>query len=113
MGQRFWELSTADELRLVSAILAARFPETYQRLSEALESADPFEVVYAGNPGEYDDVVREVIVLLAPVDGDLGSLDRRAIERLVREGLSRCFGEEADEARFQHAVDLLAESPAP
>ena len=41
------------------------------------------------------------------VNGDLGVLSRKEIEVLVKEGFSRCFGEEPDATRVDMAVDLV------
>lgn len=104
----FWNFLDHDEdEKVVQRTLRRRFPETYALLSHSLETADPMDVVYPGNPEEYADVVRELIVLLAPVHGDVSRLDDVALERLLVEGLARCFGEEADESRVKHAVQLL------
>ena len=62
------------------------------------------DIVYPNNPDEYDDVALEALVLLAPVIGTLGGLDRSAIYQVVQEGLARCFGEPADMAKVDRAV---------
>ncbi|TCM48841.1 hypothetical protein [Kribbella sp. VKM Ac-2568] len=105
--QPFWTLESADEIHFVRQILKHRFPETYSLLTDALEHADPLEVVYPGNSDEYGDVVREIIVIADRVNGDLGVLSRKEIEALVKVGLSRCFGEEPDAGRVDKAVDLV------
>jgi hypothetical protein len=87
--------------------LRQRFPSTFEILESSLEEADPLEIVYLGNPDEYSDVVCEVLVLLAPENANLGQVDRRRLEGVLKEGLARRFGEEADEARTVLAVDLI------
>jgi hypothetical protein len=103
-------LQSPDELRLVRDLLKRRFPETFSVLASCLEQADPCEVVYPGNPGEYDDVVREIIVLLAPSSGRLGALTIEEIEDLLRDGLARCFGEPVPDERIRQAAELVASS---
>jgi hypothetical protein len=103
----FWILESADEIHFARQILKRRFPEMYSLLTDSLEQADPLEVVYPGNPDEYGDVVREIIVMADYANGDLGLLSREEIDALVKEGLSRCFGEEPDAGRVEIAVDLV------
>jgi hypothetical protein len=64
LRESFWDLRDSEGA-VVQGILYRRFPEVYSILSRSLEAADPMDVVYPGNPDEYSDVVREVIVLLA------------------------------------------------
>jgi len=117
---KFWALETAVERSTVRVILQRRFPQTYALLARSLEEADPYDIVYPNNPHEYDDVVREMLVMSDPVGGNLGKLTRTEIEAMVREGLDRCFGTEPydepdeapdppDETRLQMAVDLIVE----
>jgi hypothetical protein len=84
-----------------------RFPETYSILSDCLEEADPMEVVYPGNSLEYDDVVREMVVLLAQSDGRLDGLTDASIEDLVRQALGRCFDDLPDPSRLRRTVALI------
>jgi hypothetical protein len=72
-----------------------------------LEEVDPLEIVYAGNPDEYGDVVLEILVLLAAENVRLAELSRSRIEAVVREGLSRRFGEPASEERLQRVVTSI------
>jgi hypothetical protein len=109
---RFWNLETGDEIRSVRAALQRRFPETYSILSDSLEEADPMEVVYPGNPFEYDDVVREMLVLLAPSSGHLASLTYAGLIALTTEALSRCYDELADPERLHRAVELIRDRAA-
>lgn len=107
----FWVFEDAAEQRLVTSVLARRFPGAFAALSESLESADPLDLVYPGNPGEYSDVVIEVLVLLAPVNGVVSGLSRSEIERVLREGLARRFGEAPDEERLREAARMISERP--
>jgi hypothetical protein len=102
----FWVLRDGEE-RVVQEILKRRFPETYSSLTTALDAADPMDIVYPGNPNEYSDVIREMLVLLAPVNGDLAKLTERELRGLLVEALNRCFGEAADKSRVEDAVRLL------
>lgn len=106
--RRFWAIDNIEEGRTIEKVLRRRFPEAIAVLSESLEVSDPFDIVYPGNPNEYSDVVREIIVLLAPVNGDLASLSVDQLDALVREGLGRCFDDEPSEDRVRRAVDLIA-----
>jgi hypothetical protein len=108
LKEPFWKLETRAEFEFVRKVLRRRFPDTYSLLEECLERADPFEIVYADNPGEYDDVVREIIVLVAQVNGALGDLPADRLDEIVRDGLARCFGELPDEERVQNAVNVIA-----
>lgn len=107
LSEPFWDLQDAEEA-VVQGILRRRFPETYSLLVQVLEAADPMEVVYPGNPDEYSDVVRELIVLLAPVNGVISRLDETELEHILVEGLSRCFGEEPDRSRVKSTIRLLS-----
>ncbi len=89
---------------MVARLLHRRFPQVFEGLSEIFEQADPLDVVYPGNPNEYSDVVREIIVLLAPVEGKIGFLAPSEVEDLVKEGLSRCFDDEPIESRVQDVL---------
>lgn len=108
-GRRFWAIETLNEGRTVARLLHRRFPQVFEGLSEIFEQADPLDVVYPGNPNEYGDVVREIMVLLSPVEGKIGLLAPRQIEELVREGLGRCFDDEPIESRVQDVVREIAE----
>ncbi|MEV6985234.1 hypothetical protein AB0M95_28780 [Sphaerisporangium sp. NPDC051017] len=108
LKEPFWNIDLVSEGEVVMRVLRQRFPETIAILEEALEEADPFDIVYPDNPHEYSDVVAEMIVLMAPVNGALHLLSTDEIEALVREGLARRFGEHPDETRVKRAVRLIA-----
>jgi hypothetical protein len=108
-GRKFWAIETLEEGRAVARILERRFPRLFEGLSEIFEQADPFDIVYPGNPNEYSDVVREIIVLLAPAEGNIDLLSPGQVEELVREGLGRCFDDELIETRVQNVVRLITE----
>lgn len=103
----FWEIETRAEREIIQTVLARRFPELFRHLSRSLEQADPMEIVYPGNTGEYDSVVREMIVMLDPVDGDLGALTSEQIRGLVVDAIKRCFGESPDDVHVDESVRLL------
>ena len=107
LREPFWDLHTGDEIRTVRAVLVRRFPSSYALLESCLEKADPFEIVYPNNPGEYDAVVREVLVLLAPFGGSVEGMSVDFAFDLLTESLARCFGETAPAERVRHAAALL------
>ena len=107
LKQPFWDLRTADEIRAVRMLLVRRFPHSYSLIESCLELADPFEIVYPGNPGEYDSVVREMLVLLAPSAGSLKGVTIDEVRELLIESFARCFGEIAPAERVRHAAELL------
>lgn len=112
-GRRpFWDPDSAAESKLVRRLLQGRFPDLYQRLASALEQADPYDVVYPNNPGEYNDVIHEFLVMTDPVDGDLTRLSQTQITDLLKAALARCFGERLDETKLQNTVTLLRTTPA-
>ncbi len=104
----FWDLQTLTEVRMVRALLRRRFPETFSLLAESLEQADPCRIVYPDNPGEYDGVVREVLVLLASRGGSVAGLPVDEIETLIAEGLARSFGETAPQDGIRRVAELVA-----
>jgi hypothetical protein len=106
-GRRFWAIETLEEGQTVARLLKRRFPQVFESLSEIFEQADPLDVVYPGNPNEYSDVIREIIVLLAPVEGKIGLLTPGQIEDLVKEGLGRCFDDEPIERMVQDVVHMI------
>lgn len=124
--QKFWMLEGAAERSLARQFLRRRFPAAFALLSRSLEEGDPYGVVHPNNPNEYEDVVRELLVMADRVDGDLSRLTRPEVENMVREALGRCFeahspGEEPgdeeadddetdflDEGRLQLVVDLIS-----
>jgi hypothetical protein len=108
--RRFWVVENIEEGRTITKVLRRRFPRTFVIVSKSLETADPIDVVYPGNPDEYSDVVREVLVLLATVNGDLTALSADQIDSLLREALGRCFDDKPDEERLQKAVKLIVKS---
>jgi hypothetical protein len=85
----FWSFTEPGEERTVDRVLRRRFPDAYSRLAAALEEADPMDVVYPGNPGEYHDVVREILVLLAGRDGSIDGLSVDELTGLIEDGLAR------------------------
>jgi hypothetical protein len=103
----FWDLQTASEIRAVRELLGRRFPLSYSSIARCLELADPFGIVYPGNPGEYDAVVWEMLVLLAPSGGSLDGLSVHHVFELLTESLARCFGETAPAERVRHTAELL------
>jgi hypothetical protein len=111
--ERFWQIETMQEGAVVKNLLWRRFPFLYDKLSDALEEADPLEVVYPNNPNEYSDVVREVIVLLAPVNGRIQDLSHEEVTQVIRRGLKRCFGESPSKSRLKAVVDLLMDEERP
>lgn len=106
-NERFWDIETITEGQVVRNVIKRRFLSSFTIISESLESADPIDIVYLDNPDEYGDVVLEVIVLLASVDGRLDSLSVKDLENVIRKGLARCFDEEPDDARVAQTVDLI------
>jgi hypothetical protein len=108
--EKFWELNESCEFELINKILRRRFPETFSFLTECFDTVDPLQLVHPGNPDEYIDVIREMIVLLAPFNGELGELSINQLDSLVRESLTRCFDGIEDEAegRTQQLVALIA-----
>ena len=106
----FWQINDVSEARVIRNALKRRFPRTYAILTDGLESADPYEIVYPDNPEEYSDVVDEIIVLLAPVNGDISQLTRQQLDEIVRNSIAKCFGEEPDEGRVRNAVQHIAEN---
>jgi hypothetical protein len=108
LPRRFWDLGTTDEIRTVRRLLVRRFPAQFAMLTHALEAVDPFQIVYPDNPDEYLDVVLELLVLLAPVDAEVGRLSRPWLEATVRDALIRCFQEPPRQEHVRRIVDLLA-----
>jgi hypothetical protein len=104
----FWSFTEPGEERTVDRLLRRRFPDTYARLAAALEEADPMDVVYPGNPGEYDDVVREILVLLAGHDGSVDGVPVEELSGIIEDGLARRFGEEPDGRAVRRAAELLS-----
>ena len=116
LKEPFWQIESALDTEVVDTVLRLRFPVTYQVLEEALERADPLDVVYPGNPGEYRDVIREVLVLAAPMNAALDELPVDTVEGLLREGLARRFGEPPNDEKLRMAAVLVRVSltgPAP
>lgn len=112
LREPFWDLQTAAEIGAIRQILSRRFPQSYSLIATCLEQADPYEIVYPDNPGEYDAVVREVLVLLAPTGGSVEGMSVDGVCELLAEGLARCFGEIAPAERVRHAADLLMRGSA-
>jgi hypothetical protein len=131
--QKFWMLEGAAERSLARQFLRRRFPAAFALLSRCLEEGDPYDVVHPNNPNEYEDVVRELLVMADRVDGDLSRLSRPQVEDMVREALGRCFEAESpgepvdepddedsdddetdflDEGRLQLVVDLICAGAA-
>jgi hypothetical protein len=107
-GRRpFWDERSAAEMTLVRQLLQRRFPDLYERLTSALEEADPYDVVSPGNPHEYSDVINEFLVMADPIDGDLTRLSETQTADLLKAALARHFAERLNEAKLHHAVTLL------
>jgi hypothetical protein len=105
---KFWKLETTEEFRMVQTVLRRRVPETYEVLERSLERADPMEMGEPVEEGEYSDVIREVLVLLAPMNGNLAVLSAESVLELIREGLARCFHDPPDEERLRRTARLMA-----
>jgi hypothetical protein len=107
-GRRpFWDAQTAAEQTLIRQLLQRHFPDLYQRVTTALEEADPYDVVHPDNPHEYSDVINEFLVMAHPVDGDLTRLTEPQTTDLLKSALARTFGERLNETKLHHAVTLL------
>ena len=105
---RFWPLfDTFEETGAVRNVLTRRFPRAVAILSESLERADPFEIVYPEQGDDYFDVVSEVLMLLAWEKSDLSSLTATYLDSVLHEALARSSGESPDEDRVQHALNLI------
>jgi hypothetical protein len=78
----------------------------------SLNEADPLEVVYPGNPGECEDVLREVMVLL-PLEEVAGRPAASQVRSVAIEALRRCFGEAPDDDRVDHLVRLIVSTADP
>lgn len=107
LKEPFWQIESPRDTEVVDTVLRRRFPVTYQVLERALEQADPLDVIYPGNPGEYRDVIREILVLVAPMNAALDDLPVDTIEHLLREGLARRFGEPPNDKRLRTAANLV------
>ena len=113
LKEPFWQLDSVADSQIVDAVLRRRFPHAYAELEAALDEADPLDVVYEGNPGEYRDVIREILVLLAPINAELSQLSPEAAEATLREGIARRFGEPPDDQRLRQAVLRIIRSEPP
>lgn len=97
----FWRLETREEFDLIQRVLERRFGPLLRELSAALDEADPLEIVYPGNSGEYDDVVREFVVLMQ--GRDIRSLGD------VQQALARSFAVRFDEPIEAAALAVISE----
>ncbi len=109
MTRSFWSLETSEELDFVNAILERRFPRTVALFSQALQIADPLDIVYEDNPREYADVVREIVALLSWQNGDPRSLDADVLRATLTEALGRCFDEDPAPERVELALRSVLE----
>ncbi|MFV0525866.1 MAG: hypothetical protein ACK5RL_15365 [Acidimicrobiales bacterium] len=95
----FWRLETLDEFEVVRGLLFRRFGDLLDEISAVFDEVDPFDVVYPGNTGEYDDVVREFVVLMQGRDVECTADLRRSIVQSL--------GYQFDEAALGDVVDRL------
>lgn len=107
--QPFWMFESASEERAVDILLRRRFPEMFSIIMDSLEQTDPLDVVYPNNPGEYNDVVYEILVLLAPFDDPWNEISDEMIARMVRTGLGRRFGEPPNDSRLRETTRLISD----
>ena len=106
-AQRFWQPETREELETVRRVLARRFPDIVNRLGTALEQVDPLDIVYPGNPGEYEDVVWEFLVLVPPTTVDLDQVPASQIESALRTSFRRCFDEPIEDTKLSETLKAL------
>ena len=101
--QPFWRIDRHDEARVVKLLLRRRFGSVIADLNLALDRADPYDLVYPGNPNEYAGVVREFLVIL---DGRPNS-GRETVAECLRLSFARYF-DEGDLCRdFDEVVDAV------
>jgi hypothetical protein len=109
LREPFWMFESASEERAVEVLLRRRFPELFSIIMDSLEQTDPLDVVYPDNPGEYNDVVYEILVLLAPFDDPWNEISDEMIERMVTTGLGRRFGEPPNYSRLRETTRLISD----
>jgi hypothetical protein len=105
----FWIPETAEELRIIEILLRRRFPETYELLETSLDAMDPMDIGLPVQEGEYTDVIRELLVLLAPQEGNIGKLSVEEITDLLIEGLNRCFSEQPKLRQVRNTAELIVD----
>lgn len=109
LSEPFWIPEGLAEEQAIRQFLRRRFAASFHILDRCLTEADPLDVAFPDNPGEYDDVVSEILVLLADVNADLRRVSAERLSSVVREGLARRFGEQPGAASLHKVIELLLE----
>lgn len=104
LEQPYWRLESLTEIQVIDGVLRRIFRHSYEVLTDALEFGDPLEVVYPGQFDEYNDVLRELMVLLADRYVDLNAYSEAEIRAAVRTALARGFGEPPVEENFEKTI---------
>ncbi len=100
----FWHLETREEAEIVDLLLRRRFGRLTVELSDCFDRLDPLDIVYPGNPREYVDVVRELLVRLH-------GAELAAVEDFIQpvlESFEVSFGEQLDDASLAALAHQVA-----
>ena len=87
-------------MALLDVLLTRRFGALPALISQTLDKHDPLDLVYADNPDEYVDVVREFFVNAQGV----GSSDSKSLLEALALSFDSCFGEEVGVSKLAPIV---------
>lgn len=110
MSGAFWELVTKEEFEVVGRFLKRRFPDLHSQLTRALEAIDPYDLVYPGNPGEYDWLIWEYVVLLSPFDYQIATVSDSQLRAVFQQGASVRFPEALSESALDDLITAMRAS---
>lgn len=91
-----WYGATLETRKAARRHLQTRYRRPYEVLEGSLESVDPADMVYPGNPGEYNDVVLEILTLTCHRDCSFTEFGRHDLMQILERALHFYFGEPVD-----------------
>ncbi|OXM43413.1 hypothetical protein [Amycolatopsis alba] len=103
----FWRFDTEDERRIVRDVLYRRFPRLTGLLADSFTAVSTCDIAHPGNPDGDNDVIVEILVLLADVNGNLDRVSTEQLQDILGEGMTRSLGHVPEPHLVQKTTQLV------
>lgn len=108
----FWRFDTDDERRIVRDVLYRRFPRLTSVLADCFAAVSTYDIAHPGNLDGDNDVIAEILVLLADVNGNLDRVPTGRLHDVLGEGMARSLGHIPEPRAVQEATRLVGTESA-
>ncbi|MEU8415778.1 hypothetical protein AB0C24_23580 [Amycolatopsis japonica] len=103
----FWRFETDDERRIVRDVLYRRFPRLTSLLADCFATVSTYDIARPGYLDGDNDVIAEILVLLADVNGNLDRVSVGRMREILGEGMARSLGRLPEPHAVQEAARLV------